>query len=172
MKKAKTRTEAEKVQPSTSAKTGTDSCADTKREAVRESFVPTMRELARAYQAFANYSSQHVRDLGLTPPQFDVIATLGGTEGMMMGDVAEKTLVTKGTLTGIIDRLEEKGLVRRDVPEDNRRCCYISLTPAGETLFQTVFPAHMAYLKQRFGKLSCEELEELRQLLKKLRDVF
>lgn len=76
--------------------------------AANEAFIPTMRELVRAYQAFADYSAKHIRDLGLTPSQFDVIATLGNTKGMSMTDIAEKTLVTKGTLTGIIDRLEKK----------------------------------------------------------------
>lgn len=57
------------------------------------------------YQAFAHYSDAHVRSLNLTSPQFDVIAPLGGTNGMSMKQVADKTLVTKGTLTGIIDRL-------------------------------------------------------------------
>jgi MarR family 2-MHQ and catechol resistance regulon transcriptional repressor len=88
--------------------------------ATHEVFIPTMRELVRAYQAFADYSAKHLRTLDLTPSQFDVIATLGNTNGMNMTDIATKTLVTKGTLTGIIDRLEKKGLVARVTPPDNR----------------------------------------------------
>jgi MarR family transcriptional regulator, 2-MHQ and catechol-resistance regulon repressor len=138
----------------------------------QESFMPTLRELARAYQAFNSYSDQHIRQMGLTSPQFDVIATLGGTAGMTMGEVAEKTLVTKGTLTGIIDRLVEKKLVQREVPEDNRRCCYVMLTTEGEQLYRQVFPAHVAHLKERFSKLDAAEVEDLRVLLKKLRQIF
>lgn len=140
--------------------------------AAREAFVPTMRELVRAYQAFTSYSDSHVRQLGLTPSQFDVIATLGGTNGMSMGEVAETTLVTKGTLTGIIDRLEQKELVRREVPEGNRRSFTVVLTPAGEAVYQEIFPAHIAYLKQRFERLESSELELLRGLLQKLRGCF
>lgn len=135
-------------------------------------FMPTMRELVRAYQAFANYSQNHIRQLGLTPPQFDVIATLGNTEGMSMGELAERTLVTKGTLTGIVDRLEQKDLVRRVVPEGNRRSFTVVLTPQGHELFNTVFPEHVAYLKERFDRLEPSELELLRVLLKKMRDLF
>ncbi|MDJ0704899.1 MAG: MarR family transcriptional regulator [Leptolyngbyaceae cyanobacterium MO_188.B28] len=138
----------------------------------REAFVPTMRELVRAYQAFTSYSDTHVRQLGLTPSQFDVIATLGGTSGMSMGDVAAKTLVTKGTLTGIIDRLEQKELVRREVPEGNRRSFTVVLTPTGEEVYKKVFPAHIAHLRQRFEQLDASELELLRVLLQKLRVVF
>ncbi len=137
--------------------------------AAQAAFMPTMRELVRTYQAFSHYSDTHVRSLNLTPPQFDVIATLGGTNGMSMKQVADKTLVTKGTLTGIIDRLEKKQLVRRTVPPDNRRSFTLSLTPAGEALFQSIFPQHVHYLQQRFNRLDSSELEQLRQLLRKLR---
>jgi MarR family 2-MHQ and catechol resistance regulon transcriptional repressor len=140
--------------------------------AASEAFVPTMRELVRAYQAFDSYTERHIRQLGLTPPQFDVIATLGNTLGMSMGELAEKTLVTKGTLTGIIDRLEAKRLVRREVPEGNRRSFTVVLTPEGEAVFREVFPVHIAYLKERFEHLDLEELERLRVLLEKLRKAF
>lgn len=140
--------------------------------AVKEDFIPVMQELVRAYQAFADYSAKHVRELGLTPSQFDVIATLGNTNGMSMGEIAEKTLVTKGTLTGIIDRLEQKDLVTREVPPDNRRSFTVVLTPKGHQTFQKVFPAHIAYLKECFGKLSKPELEQTKLSLKRLKDLF
>lgn len=140
--------------------------------AAQANFLPTLRELVRTYQAILSYADQDIREKGLTQPQFDVIATLGGTNGMTMGEVAERTLVTKGTMTGIVDRLEAKGLVRRDVPPDNRRCCIIALTPAGEAMFEQVFPAHIAYLKKRFDHLDPAELEQLYALLSKLRKAF
>jgi MarR family transcriptional regulator, 2-MHQ and catechol-resistance regulon repressor len=140
--------------------------------AAQQPFLKTMRELAQTYGAFATYSESHVRQLGLTPSQFDVIATLGNTAGMNMRELAEKTLVTKGTLTGIIDRLEDKKLVRREVPEENRRSFTIVLTPKGEEVFEEVFPVHIDHLKERFDRLAHQDLEELRLLLKKLREVF
>lgn len=146
--------------------------ADVREPKIQATFIPMMRELARAYQAFANYSDSHVRDLGLTPPQFDVIATLGNTDGMNMKDLAEATLVTKGTLTGIVDRLEKKGFVRREVPPDNRRSFTVVLTPEGNTLFQNTFPMHIAYLQPRFEQLTPTELKQLQRLLKKLRLQF
>ena len=143
-----------------------------KKVSVNSTFLPTMRELARTYQAFSNYSDGHIRELELTSPQFDVLATLGGTEGMNMKDLAAATLVTKGTLTGIVDRLEQKGLLCREVPPKNRRSFTIVLTDAGEALFQKVFPEHIAYLQQRFERLTADELHQLHDLLKKLRLQF
>ncbi|YAF98927.1 MAG: MarR family winged helix-turn-helix transcriptional regulator (plasmid) [Nodularia sp. CChRGM 3473] len=140
--------------------------------AAKEEFIPIMRELARTYQAFSAYSEAHVREMGLTSAQFDVIATLGNTQGMSMGEIGEKTLITKGTLTGIIDRLKQKQLVEREVPADNRRSVIVRLTPKGEALFAQVFPEHIAYLKERFTQLEPSELKLLEVLLKRLRQVF
>lgn len=140
--------------------------------AAKEVFLPTMRELVRTYQAFFDCSAKNIRELGLTPSQFDVIATLGNTEGMNMTDLAKKTLVTKGTLTGIIDRLEKKGLVMREVPPENRRSFIIFLTLEGEKTFQTVFPAHVSYLKEKFERLSLQELDDIKQGLITLRKLF
>ena len=62
--------------------------------------------------------------MGLTSSQFDVIATSGNTPSLTFNKVAEKTLTTKGELTGSIDCLEKKGLVRREVPPEDRRSLY------------------------------------------------
>jgi MarR family 2-MHQ and catechol resistance regulon transcriptional repressor len=140
--------------------------------AAQEAFIPIMRELVRSYQAFSACSETHLRELKLTPSQFDVIVSLGNTNGLSMGELGEKTLITKGTLTGVIDRLEQKQLVQREVPSDNRRCVIVSLTPAGTALFEQVFPAHIAYLKERFNRLEPSELELLRVLLNRLRQAF
>ena len=144
----------------------------TPRATTKEPFLAVLRELAQAYHAFSAYSAAHVRQLGLTPAQFDVIATLGNTQGMPLSQLAQQTLITKGTLTGIIDRLEEKGLVRREVPTGDRRSFLAVLTPAGETLFAQVFPAHIAYLKRAFAEGDEGELEQVRRTLRELRGRF
>lgn len=140
--------------------------------AKQESFIPLMRELVRAYQAFANYSDQHIRDLGLTPCQFDVLVSLGNTDGLLMQDLAEKTLVTKGTMTGIIDRLEAKGLVTRSVPADNRRSFIISLTELGRQIFEEVFPTHIEHLKKKFSKIDAQKSKQLELLLQDIKTLF
>ncbi|MDJ0705369.1 MAG: MarR family transcriptional regulator [Leptolyngbyaceae cyanobacterium MO_188.B28] len=150
----------------------TSSPQDATRQAAQEAFVPTMRELVRTYQAFSAYSEAHVRKFNLTPSQFDVIATLGNTNGMSMSDIGEKTLITKGTLTGVIDRLIKKELVMRENPPGDRRTVIVCLTAKGEQVFEQVFPAHIAYLKTQFENLESSELELLRVLLGRLRQNF
>ena len=135
-------------------------------------FLPVLYELVRAYQAFESYSIPHIRTLGLTSPQFDIIATLGNTEGMTFRELGEKTLITKGTLTGVVDRLVVKKLVKRVAcPEDGRRQ-YVRLTKSGEALFVRVFPAHLAHLEQVFGKYSQKDFENTEVVLQQLKDAF
>jgi len=138
----------------------------------RESFLPLIRALATTFQAFEQLSAHHIRQMELTPPQFDVIATLGNTPGMNCKDLSVKTLITKGTLTGVIDRLIEKGLVRRTSLENDRRSVYVSLTEKGNALFATAFPAHIAYMKTAFDRFSAAQMADMRSQLVELGQAF
>ncbi len=131
-----------------------------------------MRELVWTYQAFSQYSNRHVKSLGLTPPQFDVIATLGNTGGMSFKELGERTLITKGALTGIVDRMEQKGWVQRVSAVEDRRSTLARLTPKGQKLFEAVFPAHLEYLAAAFEQLDVRDRKELLGLLRKLKKVF
>ncbi len=137
--------------------------------AITELTKHTLFELVRTYQAFSAYTEVFVRQFDLTPAQFDVIATLGQTSGMNIGKIGEKTLITKGTLTGVIDRLEQKGLVQREVPARDRRSVVVKLTNDGQALFNRALPAHVADLERRFGQLEFSELQLLRVLLSRVR---
>ena len=83
--------------------------------------VPVIRELARCYQAFQRASDANIRRMGLTPPQFDIVVTLGNTPGMSFKELGSRTLITKGTLTGVVDRLEARGLVERQASQTDGR---------------------------------------------------
>jgi DNA-binding MarR family transcriptional regulator len=135
-------------------------------------FLPLLRELAGTYQAFEVYSSAHVRSLSLTPAQFDIVATLGNTAGMSPKELGEKTLITKGTLTGVVDRLVDKKLARRSASPSDGRCQIVQLTAQGEKLFARIFPAHMAHMERAFAGFSTSELAEMTAIMQRLREVF
>jgi len=136
-------------------------------------YLKVLRPLVEAYLAFWRIDIRHIKSLRLTPSQFDVIATLGDTEGMTCSELSAHTLVTKGTLTGVLDRLASKGLIRRDAMKTDRRCTKISLTVKGDALFRKTFAAHLAFLRPFFERaLSPEEVDQARALLLRLRDSF
>lgn len=138
-----------------------------------EPFVKVVRPLVEAFYAFLSKDDRHVRSLGLTLSQFDVIVTLGDTDGITCKQISDQTLVTKGTLTGVLDRLEAKGLVERLPSQEDRRVTIIRLTPKGQKKFEETFPAHIRYLKPFFERaLTPAEMKTLRALLLRLKESF
>jgi DNA-binding MarR family transcriptional regulator len=136
----------------------------------KERFLRSLRLLAEAYQAFERLSGRHVRELGLTPAQFDIVATLGNTPGMPFRELGERTLITKGTLTGVVDRLEARGLVERVASDVDRRSVTVRLTPAGDREFRRVFEPHIGHCKRGFAGWSVRDLAALEDQLTRLRD--
>jgi DNA-binding MarR family transcriptional regulator len=136
-------------------------------------YLKLVRPLVEAYLAFWRTDCRHIKSLRLTPSQFDVIATLGDTDGMTCSELSVKTLVTKGTLTGVLDRLVSKGLVKREAVSTDRRYTRISLTNRGEAMFRKTFAVHIAFLRPFFERaLNADEAEQARTLLLRIRDSF
>ncbi|HZW23027.1 MarR family transcriptional regulator [Noviherbaspirillum sp.] len=135
----------------------------------RERYLRSIRLVAECYQAFERFSAMHVRTLDLTPPQFDIIATLGNTPGMSFRELGERTLITKGTLTGVVDRLEAKGLVCRATHAEDRRSTIVRLTKKGEAEFERVFAPHVEFCKQPFRDYREEDFAALERELAKLK---
>jgi MarR family transcriptional regulator, 2-MHQ and catechol-resistance regulon repressor len=136
---------------------------------INKRYMRSIRLLAECYHAFSQISDTHVRTLGLTPPQFDIIATLGNTEGMSGKELGDKTLMTKGTLTGVLDRLEARGLVARSMNPDDRRCMIVKLTQAGQEMFHRVFAPHVEFCRQPLAGYAEEDFLALERELSKLR---
>jgi MarR family 2-MHQ and catechol resistance regulon transcriptional repressor len=144
----------------------------TKLGAVGMNFLPLIKELATTYQAFESYSTSHVKEMGLTMTQFDVLATLGNQPPMTCKDLGEKTLILKGTMTGVLERLEAKGLIEKIANEEDGRSYKIGLTKSGDKLFQKAFPEHLQYLGKAFSQLSSKEIEQAVSALKAVKTIF
>jgi DNA-binding MarR family transcriptional regulator len=91
---------------------------------------------------------------------------------MTCKELGEKTLILKGTMTGVLERLESKGLIERVPNEADGRSYKIRLTSTGEKLFQKVFPEHLKHLEKTFGKLSKKEIEKAVSALKTIKAAF
>ncbi|HYW02422.1 MAG TPA: MarR family transcriptional regulator [Gammaproteobacteria bacterium] len=131
-----------------------------------------VRELVGAYQSFERHAALHIRREGLSPAEFDVLSTLGNTEGMTFKELGRRTLIYKTTLTGVIDRLERQGLVRRRPSTRDRRSMIAELTAEGDALFQRIFPEHIAWLAERLESLGCAEIDASVAALRRIRNLF
>lgn len=134
--------------------------------------IPVLRELVRCYQAFERLSVSHIRETGLTASQFDILVTLGNTQGMTFKELGQRTLITKGTLTGVVDRLEARGLARREASDKDGRSTVVRLTAEGEALFARVFEPHLAFLAPAFEALPDAARVQLESHLATLRASF
>lgn len=134
-----------------------------------ERYLKSVRLLAECMQGFERVSGDAVRQHGLTHAQFDIIATLGNTTGMSYKELGERTLITKGTLTGVIERLEQKDLVVRERSSDDKRSFFVRLTPAGDQVFCNVFPKVIARGKELFTAYSDDDYATLENALGLLR---
>lgn len=137
-----------------------------------ERYLRSVRLLAECMQGFERFSGESVRQCGLTHAQFDIIATLGNTVGMTYKELGERTLITKGTLTGVIDRLEQKGLVVRQRSGGDKRSFHVSLTASGEALFQQVFPTVILHGKQLFASYNDADYDAIELTLGKLKSLI
>jgi DNA-binding MarR family transcriptional regulator len=94
-----------------------------------------------------------------TLPRFDVLAALdaAGTD-LTMGALSTRLMVTSGNVTGLINMMEQDGLVvRRRHPAD-RRSTLISMTEAGRALFARMAPAHARWIERAMAGLDREEV--------------
>ena len=144
----------------------------TAENAGKQDFFPLMRELVQAYQAFAAFDAAGYHGTDLTVPQADVLFTLGNRDGLTFKEIGEQTLITKGTLTGVIDRMEAKGLVKRVTQPDDRRCTKVMLTAKGDKLFQKEFPRQVSLIKERFDRMDKTAQQQALQGLRKIREIF
>ncbi len=135
-------------------------------------FLPVLKELVTAYQSFEHYSAGHLKPLGLTMTQFDVIATLGNQAPMSCKVLGSRTLISKGTLTGVLERLAAKGFIARESNPEDARSQMIGLTKSGQKVFEKAFPAHMEFLGKAFAKLSAAELIQLRSSFASFKAIF
>jgi DNA-binding MarR family transcriptional regulator len=105
---------------------------------------------------------------GLSLSQFDVLATLWHGEGITQQELAERLLVTKGNVVGLIDRVGAAGWVERRPDPDDRRINRLYLTDAGRELLSRAFPGHAADIREAFGRFTEDELRQMHHLLERL----
>lgn len=126
--------------------------------------------ILRTGDQFQNRFGRLFRGFGLTASQYNVLRILRGEGGPLPSlEIADRMIQVVPAITGLIDRLEQQGLVRRERCTEDRRVVYVELTPAGAGLVARLDePVHELH-RRLMGHLTRSELAELSRLLEKAR---
>ena len=102
----------------------------------------------------------------ITLPRFDLMAQLERHhDGLIMGELSRRMMVTGGNITTIVDQLEKEKLVVREVGVNDRRSFTVKLTQAGRDAFAAMAIAHEGWVADLFEGLSVNQQTELHTLL-------
>lgn len=125
--------------------------------------------LLRAESLVSAELSRLFRRYRLSPATFNVLMILEGAgDPLCPYEIGERLLVTRGTVTGLLDSLERQGLVRRTPHPEDRRMLLIELTAKAHKLLRSVWLEHFPAEAEMLSALSRREKEILVRLLGKL----
>lgn len=113
-----------------------------------------VRMLRRIIRATDLRSKQLARESGLTPPQFTILGSIERLGAVAIGRVAEDVNLTQATVTTIINRLEEKGLVKRLRSEKDKRIVHATLTRDGKQVLKEAPTLLQDQFSERFEQLA------------------
>jgi len=110
---------------------------------------------------------QQLRDqFAITLPRFDLMAQLERhREGLTMGELSRRMMVSGGNITVIVDQLEKEQLVQRKVAATDRRSFRVMLTASGRKSFARMATAHEQWVIDLFSGLDERQQEQLNQVL-------
>jgi DNA-binding MarR family transcriptional regulator len=110
------------------------------------------------------------QQFGATLPRFDLMAALErAPEGLTMGELSRRLMVSGGNVTSIVSGLERDGLVRRHSPASDRRTSYVALTESGRAGFADMARDHERWIDQLLADMADEEVDALTELLAELK---
>lgn len=108
---------------------------------------------------------------GITLPRFDVLAQLDrARDGLAMGELSKRLMVSNGNLTGLIDRLVQEGLVSRTPLPNDRRTHLVKLTETGLAAFDEMAREHEGWIDTMLAGVDRNDLATLLELLGDLKE--
>ncbi|WP_127581316.1 MarR family winged helix-turn-helix transcriptional regulator [Paenibacillus koleovorans] len=124
--------------------------------------------LSRAGQWVHMHADRDIRKHGLNRTEFGVLELLYHKGPQPIQQIGGKVLMSSGNITYVVDKLEQKGFVKRKASTEDRRLIYAEITDAGQQFMSLVFPGHAEAISHAVSGLTPEERRLAADLLKKL----
>lgn len=97
-----------------------------------------------------------------TLPRFDLMAQLErAPDGILLGELSRRMMVSNGNVTGLVERLVQEGLIERQVSERDRRAALVRLTDHGATVFAKMARAHSDWVAELLAGLPASDQKAL-----------
>ena len=107
----------------------------------------------------------------MTLPRFDFLAQLErAPDGLTMGELSKRMMVSGGNISGIAAQLADEGLIDRCQVPNNRRTFIVTLTQKGRDEFETIAKAHERWVIEMLGRLDQDDVSQLMNLLQKVKN--
>jgi DNA-binding MarR family transcriptional regulator len=126
--------------------------------------------ISSTYRTFLRKSEVLLSEEDLTRPQFQALRCVAENGPTPMKGISDSLSVTPANVTGIIDRLESKGLLKRSARVGDRRATIIELTPKGTAVQERVASKYKGFTRDSLKALSRDEQKSLRDILVKLQE--
>lgn len=137
----------------------------TRRQAATPAALRTEQRLAELWVALNSAVPGRWQDLGVTPAQLRLLLELSALEHAHATQLAERMGIHISTLSGIVDRLEERRLVHRTQDAEDRRCWDLALTDEGRACLRALFGGGCEALRSSLAALGSRRVEQLDRLL-------
>jgi MarR family transcriptional regulator, 2-MHQ and catechol-resistance regulon repressor len=105
----------------------------------------------------------------LSITDFSVLEVLYHKGKQTIQQIGKSILISSSSMTYVIDKLELKGLLKRNSCPDDRRVIHVTLTNTGLELMKVIMPKHEEFIDDTFGSLNTNEVDTLVLLLKKIK---
>jgi len=138
----------------------------------RPSSDDSLRLMQILRRAFTSVDVASLCAVDLTMPQLKALMLADSQAGISHGEIARGLGVGLSTVTGIVDRLVEHGLVERRTDPDDRRLSRVRITPSGSELLDSLWASRYERLGQALGSLSPDERATLHHTLQHLADLL
>lgn len=131
----------------------------------------TLFELKSTWDALEDVFSMHFARYGLSGPKFNALIHLymAGDSGLTQSELGKKVLVSRPTITGLMERLEKEDLVVRSTDPADKRVFRVCLTNRAVTLLNAFLPVHNIFMHKTMSSLDRHEKEVFISLLEKIR---
>lgn|SRR5690625_167812 len=124
--------------------------------------------LSKAYRSVVDRVAIDIRSHGLNTTEFGVLELLYHSGDQPMQKIGDKILLASGSITYVVDKLEEKNYIKRTQSPSDRRITFVSITDKGKELLNDIFPSHWQQIEEITAGLTEDEKIQAIELLKKL----